>query len=346
MVPYIKQTLNSCEYVDPSPTFNQKTNHHMISSLLPRPKHAAHETIPVILPKPKSKFTALLPTSVLLAHKPEQQVGLDPTDLEKSKNPQDYSQRVVQITGSTGVVQTSYEDTIPLKVRYPHLKHHFPRYTLSNCPDDSLSVCLEETRDAINKLIAQAEGTAELGDAVTVVEMTTDGLHEEDSRGRTVEIRNYQEDPMLPPKFKLRKNRHKNPSPPPPILKAGPTEKVTKELKDKWKIPSAVSNWKNNQGFAISLGKRVVAASGGSLSTDATINVEKFGELSLALNEADKQAREEISIRNEQRKEAALREQQEKQQQLKALVERSRIERNGPKRPAYESYNARKRSRR
>lgn len=314
----------------------------MISSLLPRPKHSTLDTIPVILPETQTTSTVRLLVPLNTSNTTKD------IDLEKS-NPQEYSRAVVEIAGNKAAVQTSYEDTIPLKVRYPHLKHHFPRYTLETCPDDSLRKCLEETTEVVTKLLAQAEGIEEKKEEISVVELTTDGLAD-DVRGRTVEIRNYQEDPMLPPKFKLRKNRHKNPSPPPPILKAAPAEKITKETKDKWKIPSAVSNWKNNQGFAISLGKRVVAASGGSLGSDASINVEKFGQLSLALEEADKQAREEITIRNEQRRLAAVREQEEKQQKLNALVEKSRERRNPPrentsKRRGSETYDARKRFR-
>lgn len=315
----------------------------MISSLLPKPRHSAHETIPVVLPTQQAKSTALLPTS-LSAQINVSTTPVDLAALEKS-TPQEYSKGVIQASGNTSAAQTSYDDTIPLKVRFPNLKHHFPRYTLANCPDDSLSVCLDETRDVINKLIAQAEGIEEKAEAVTVVELNPEGLDDSDVRGRTVEIRNYKEDPMLPPKFKLRKNRHKNLSPPPPILRAAPAEKITKEVKDKWKIPSAVSNWKNNQGFAISLSKRVVAASGGKLASDSLINIEKFGALTLALEEADKQAREEITVRNEQRKEAEARLQREKEQQLKALLERSRTEKERAKRPASDTYNARKRSR-
>lgn len=312
----------------------------MFSSLLPKPKHATHETIRVILPTGQSHSDVLMPKAITSAQpslRPEDQLAL----LKTSDKPEDYSRTIVQITGNAAALQTSYEDTIPLKERYPNLKHHFPRYTLANCPDDSLAECLEQTREVINKLVAQANGEEEKTEDVTMMELTPDGLTEE--RGRTVEIRNYQEDPMLPPKFKLRKNRHKNPSPPPPILKAAPTKQITKETKDYWKIPSAVSNWKNNQGFAISLGKRVSAASGGSIDSGAALNVAKFGELSLALEDADKQAREEISIRNEQRKAAALKLQMEKKDQLEALVNRSRSD---LKRSATGGYNASKRSRR
>lgn len=196
---------------------------------------------------------------------------------------------------------------------------------------------MEETREFVGKLLAKAEGIEEKSAGATVVELQPQGMDDGDDsegRGRTVEIRDYQEDPMLPPKFKLRKNRHKNPSPPPPVLRAAPTEKMSKETKDKWKIPSAVSNWKNNQGFAISLGKRVVAASGGSVAAGHSINVEKFGQLLLALENADKEAREEIRIRNEQRK-------HQQQQHLQELLLRSHT----AKRPPSESYNARKRAR-
>lgn len=322
----------------------------MFSSLLPKPKHAAHNTIPVLFTESKASSNILMPTASRLSEQtsiiPHPNSSAQKTlaelhlDLNGSLN---YAKSVVLASGGTKSVQASYEDTIPLKVKYPNLKHHFPRYTLHNCPDSSLATCLEDTRLVVEKLLAQKEGIEEKENGPTFLTYTPTSL-DDDERGRTIEIRNYKEDPMLPPKFKLRKNRHKNPSPPPPILRSAPKEKVTKEMKDKWSIPSAVSNWKNNQGFAISLEKRMMAASGGKIDTGKSINLEKFGLLSQALEAADQQAREEIRIRNEKRQELAIQEQREKELQLKELVERNRQDKHRNKRSHDDYSDNRKRS--
>ena len=300
----------------------------MFSSLLPKPKHCSHETIKVVLPKPTGAFNALIvpssgtendPKMIQLAHsgKKLSQIHVDETGVA------DIGRTIASASGNTAV-QLSYEDTVPLKVKYPNLRHHFPRYTLETCPDDSLAVCVAETRKFIDDLLLKSQGGDAPGPEPTLVTYTPNSLSDGDNRGRTLEIRNYKEDPLLPPKFKLRKNRENEPSPPPPILKSAPTEKITKDVKDKWHIPSAVSNWKNNQGFAISLDKRVHAASGGSSAQGPDLNIEKFTALSLALESADKQAREELALRNEHRKQLAIREQAEKEKQLKALLDKSR----------------------
>lgn len=292
----------------------------MLSLLLPKPKHATHATVKIVLPKETTSAALVAPTAQL-AEIVQAQEKKSLAQLHiKLDTSLDYAKTIATAKGTLTAVQTSHDDTIPLKVKYPNLKHHFPRYTLETCPDDSLKTCLEETREVIEKLLSPAADDENKGPAV--VNYTPNSLGEE--RKVTIEVTNYKEDPMLPPKFKLRKNRERPPSPPPPVLKAQPKEKVTKEMKDKWHIPSAVSNWKNNMGFAISLDKRVKAASGGSSGDGTNINIEKFSELSEALSNADKQAREDIRIRNENRKQMALQEQQEKEAQLKKLVEQSR----------------------
>lgn len=299
----------------------------MLSSLLPAPKHCTHPTIKVVLPKPTKKSAALMVSdstpnisttvpNLLASNGTLTQLHIGSNGLV------DFGKTIASAGGDIAV-QTSYEDTVPLKVRFPNLRHHFPRYTLETCPDDSLRNCVAETQKVIAEILARAENNDPSSTEPTLVTFTPNSLQETDGRGRTLEIRNYKEDPMLPPKFKLRKNREKEPSPPPPILKAAPTEKITKDIKDKWHIPSAVSNWKNNQGFTIALDKRVNAASGGSIDQGPSINIEKFGQLSLALESADKMARDELALRNEQRKQIAFKEQAEKEKRLKELLDRS-----------------------
>lgn len=323
----------------------------MFSSLLPKPEHATHDTIPVSIIK-ESRRSALI---VLpgISDRTKTHVIPNPNTADKTLSELhvsldgslDYAKTIALAQDSKVAVQATYEDTIPLKERYPNLKHHFPRYTLQNCPDKSLATCVEETRELIEKLISQSGGATEKSEGASYVNFTPSGMGDPDDGGKTIEIRDYKEDPMLPPKFKLRKNRHKEPSPPPPILKSSSNTKVTKELKDQWKIPSAVSNWKNNQGFSISLDKRVNATGMGGASVESSINVEKFSLLSLALENAHNQARDDIRIRNQRRKEQAIQEQRDKESQLRELLERTRTERFG-KRPGDDLRNIGKKSRR
>ncbi|CUM56345.1 unnamed protein product [Debaryomyces tyrocola] len=332
----------------------------MFSSLLPKPKYSSHEPssrikLKKVRPHEKSNQLVKLPEN-----KSDIKVMDNPSNSESTisqlyLNPDgtlNYNLTIASSNGNSRKVQSSYEDTIPLKVKFPNLKHHFPRYTVETCPDDSLRECVEDTKAAINKMMNEKMGIDEKTnkkDDVTYIKYTSnnlvkdpEGSDDERGRERIIQIRNYQEDPMLPPKFKLRKNRHKNPSPPPPLLKSSnneQTSKLTKEDQAKWQIPSAISNWKNNQGFTISLDKRMVAANGGSELATNDVNLEKFGELSEALENADKQAREEIKIRSEMLKQLAIKEQHEKENKLKELADIARSKKLNNKRPPSRDYD-------
>lgn len=319
----------------------------MFSSLLPRPKNSAYispESLSVASTGPNLSLLATLPSQVTTVFASSNtSIVPNPQKLEstiadlhiKSDGTVDYTATIASANArSARKVQTSHEDTIPLKRRYPNLKHSFPRYSLATAPDDSLKECLEETRQLVNRLIDVKNGVdveAKARDnATSYVDYTPNSFDGEDvERGRTFQIKTYKEDPMLPPKFKLRKNRHRTPSPPPPVLKKTSGPPLSKEEREKWHIPSAVSNWKNNQGFTIALDKRILAAHGGTSGEAAEVNLEKFGELSTALESADKQAREDIKIRNEVLRERAAKQQREKEAALEELARRSRAEKRG-----------------
>lgn len=263
----------------------------MFSSLLPKPKHTTYDDSLRITLKTSSSKQVLVPNQINTVSKRET------------------------------AIQSSYQDTIPLKVKYPNLKHHFPRTY-----DEST---VQDTKATIDNLIQKLNGNDPNADNDKTSFVNYNPSSSSDSR--VIQIKNYKEDPMLPPKFKLRKNRHKDPSPPPPILKNDSNlPKLTKEDRAKWNIPSAISNWKNNLGYTIDLNKRVMAANGGMDPSEASpdFNLEKFSELSSALENADKQARDEIKLRNELLKEQALQNQAEKEQLLKNLAEKTRSKRS------------------
>ncbi|CAH6720106.1 pre-mRNA-processing protein 45 [[Candida] jaroonii] len=227
---------------------------------------------------------------------------------------------------------SSYDDTIPLKKKFPNLKHSFPKYHLTNSSDDSVKTCIEDTKAIINKILQEKMGNGEEVDE-DVIKYETNNV-EERGRERTIQIKQKSIDPMLPPKHKLRKNKRQETSPPPPILKTSDV-KATKEDQDKWKIPSLVSNWKNDKGFIISLDKRVMTTN----KPDASINIEKLSNLSSALDQADKQAREDIKSRNEERKKLADDQQRQKDLKLQELAELS----NKRKYHGDDRYNKRRR---
>ncbi|KAK6466077.1 component of the spliceosome [Scheffersomyces coipomensis] len=334
----------------------------MFSSLLPPPKHSSYtrdsSSSLIKISKPKadklSQKVLTLPQSSSSTSSAIIQTNQEDGSISKlvikDDGSIDYSQTIALANNKDNrSVQTTYEDTIPLKKRYPNLKHHFPRYTLQTCPDDSIQNCVDETKDVITNIMNAKLGITKdkSKSDVNIIKYTSNdvlGINNDEREGRPqeriIQVREYMEDPMLPPKFKLRKNRHKNPSPPPPILKNvnASESKITKEDREKWKIPAAISNWKNNQGFTISLDKRIIAANGGSeteIAPDA-VNIQKFGELSNALEQADKQAREDLIAKRELAKQKAIEEKAQKELQLKQLASLSQHERK--RHQQYDSY--------
>lgn len=210
----------------------------------------------------------------------------------------------------------TYQDTIPLKQRFPNLKHNFPKLHLDSCPDDTIEKCVRETKEVINNILQEKLGEAQV-ESTQNIQYKPPDIHE---RGREMNIRvqNYVVDPMLPPPpHKLRKNRHQDPSPPPPILRTSSSSKPSKEDRKYWDIPSLVSKWKNNRGFTIDLDNRVA----GSEVDAPKLNIKKLTDLSLALDMADKKAREEINIRNEQRKQLSMKQEKERELKLNQLRE-------------------------
>ncbi|EGV61980.1 mRNA splicing protein [Yamadazyma tenuis] len=318
----------------------------MFSSLLSRPKHSDYFQ-PIKLGSKKSNIN----TRVLVVPEKESQVQVVHNDNSNShstlskfylnKDGTLNYNMTIAAQASDHRFHSSYEDTIPLKKRFPNLKHSFPKQTLATCPDDSVQKCVEETELVIKQLISQQSGEDNKESTQYANVTSSDVLGEERGRERQIQIKNYQEDPMLPPKHKLRKNRHTEPSPPAPILKnTTGSEKLTKEEQAKWKIPAAVSNWKNSQGFTISLDKRMQASTSNETHS---VNLSKLSELTSALDDAEKQAREDIKIRNELRKEMMAQQEKEKELKLKELAELTRNQNN--KRRHYDYNDANKRSR-
>lgn len=137
---------------------------------------------------------------------------------------------------------------------------------------------------------------------------------------RLIKIVDKQNDPMLPPKFLIKKLPQGPPPPPAPILH-DPSEKLTQQDHKDWYIPPAISNWKNQNGFTIAIDKRMSYLNNTDTKKDE-IN-ENFGHLNEALLKAEKDAREEIALKNEMMLKLKERENQEREMKLKELAQKS-----------------------
>ncbi|CBZ53512.1 conserved hypothetical protein [Neospora caninum Liverpool] len=141
---------------------------------------------------------------------------------------------------------------------------------------------------------------------------------------RVLRVEDMQEDPMNPPKFRHKRAPAAAGSPPPPVMHS-PPRKLTQQDQAEWKIPPSISNWKNQKGYTIPLDKRL-QADGRNLQ-DVSIN-DKFASLSEALYIAERQAREEIRLRNEIKKQKKIKEEEMREQQLRLLAAQARAERS------------------
>ncbi|KXX73445.1 Pre-mRNA-processing protein 45 [Madurella mycetomatis] len=130
---------------------------------------------------------------------------------------------------------------------------------------------------------------------------------------------------MEPPKFKHKKIPRGPPTPPPPVMHS-PPRKLTAEDQEAWRIPPAVSLWKNSKGYTVPLDKRL-AADGRSLQ-DVQIN-DKFAQFSEALFMADRHAREEVRQRAMMQQRLAEKERQQKEEHLRQLAQQARAEKAG-----------------
>ncbi|PFH38511.1 SKIP/SNW domain-containing protein [Besnoitia besnoiti] len=141
---------------------------------------------------------------------------------------------------------------------------------------------------------------------------------------RVLRVEDMQQDPMNPPKFRHKRAPAAAGSPPPPVMHS-PPRKLTQQDQAEWKIPPSISNWKNQKGYTIPLDKRL-QADGRNLQ-DVSIN-DKFASLSEALYIAERQAREEIRLRNEIKKQKKIKEEEMREQQLRLLAAQARAERS------------------
>ena len=145
------------------------------------------------------------------------------------------------------------------------------------------------------------------------------------TKQRIVKLVEAPVDPLERSRFRLTKAPPKVADAPVPIMHS-PTRKTTLTEQDDWKIPPAISNWKNSMGHVIPLDKRV-AADGRTL-LEPTIN-DGFAKFSEALLIAERKARAEVETRAAIQQKLALKAKEEKEEEIRKIAAKARMERSG-----------------
>ncbi|MCJ1324197.1 mRNA splicing protein [Thelotrema lepadinum] len=151
---------------------------------------------------------------------------------------------------------TSFKDLIPLRERADAGDIEIERPS-----PEEVTRQTERTKNALANLISGAS-TAQKpqvvqkhDDQVTYVKYKPE---QPESRERLIKVQSARRDPMEPPKHKVKKIPHGPPSPPRPILRS-PPRKAGAEEQAAWRLPPAVSSWKNPKGYTKGIHKLLVA---------------------------------------------------------------------------------------
>jgi SNW domain-containing protein 1 len=230
--------------------------------------------------------------------------------------------------GASRIVQASFSDLIPLRQRAD-----VGEISLERPDKEEVQASKERTEAALAALVngaVAAQKPKTLAKPIsnkdaTFVRYTPSAQFGDTSekKDRIIKIVGRQQDPMEPPKFKHKKIPRGPPSPPPPVLHS-PPRKLTAADQEMWKIPPALSNWKNSNGYTVPLDKRL-AADGRGLQ-DVTIN-DKFSQFAEALYTADRHARDEVKQRSMMQQKLAEKEKATREENLRQLAQKARDER-------------------
>ncbi|CUS20798.1 LAQU0S01e14884g1_1 [Lachancea quebecensis] len=269
-----------------------------LSVLLPPPKHAL-----VVPDRPKNDFKDLV-------------------DLLKET---DNRRETLTTAESLQENSVTFESFLPLRHKYPDL-------TIPPVSPSDIQKTYERTKAVFDKILAQklqpqgtgAVGTANQSSIKTIEYQPPD----QNSEVRHLKIVDQQLDPLQPKLFKTKKVVAPSTDEPfAPVLRKSDdaTPQLTKDERDKWNIPSAISSWKNPNGYTINLDRRI--ASDGRYSKESLgpheIN-EGHMKLSEALDAAERKAREEVSIRADAKRMLAEQDVREKEEKLRMIAIRAR----------------------
>lgn len=275
---------------------------------------------------------------------PECHVAQYPLEMGRKKSGKSGSALALQVDGDGNVrydaivhqgrregqnVQSQYKDMVPLRERGDEKD---AARDMERPSEDAIAATAERTKLALERITqgkiksAQTSKVTATGADSSYIRYTPGHQQGNDgSKQRIIKMTEQAEDPLAPPRWKMKKVPAGPPSPPPPVLRSPPRKVTAQEQKD-WMIPPCISNWKNNKGFTIALDKRL-AADGRGLQ-DVHIN-DGFAQFSEALNLADRHAREEVRQRSMMQQKLAAKEKAAKEEHLRQLAQRARDERSG-----------------
>jgi SNW domain-containing protein 1 len=232
------------------------------------------------------------------------------------------------------IIHSSFKDLIPLRQRAD-----VGEISLDRPSEEEVQATKERTQAALAALVSNSVAATKPKQIKVAKRETTyvrytptqnqmgDYTKKQD---RIVKIVNKQQDPLEPAKWKNKKIPGGPPSPPPPVMHS-PPRKLTAEDQENWRIPPAISNWKNPKGFTVPLDKRL--ATDGRGLQDVVVN-DKFAQFADAMATADRHAREEVAQRALMQQKLAEKEKQQKEEHLRMLAQKAREERNAATRRA------------
>lgn len=288
---------------------------------------------------------------------PEIPIAQYPLDMGRKNAPSSSNALAIQVDGAGQVkydaiarrghnekriVHASFKDLIPLRQRAD-----VGDISLERPSEEEIAASTERTQKALQGLVAgtlaaqkpkNVKGTTR--PEPTFVRYTPANQMGDTGKkqDRIMKIVQRQQDPLEPPKHKIKKVPRGPGSPPPPVMHS-PPRKLTAEDQEAWKIPPPVSNWKNPKGYTVPLDKRL-AADGRGLQ-DVTIN-DKFAHFAEGLNVADRHAREEVQQRQRMQQRLAEKEKEQKEEHLRQLAMKARADKEAA---AAERSRGRERSR-
>ncbi|SMN21494.1 similar to Saccharomyces cerevisiae YAL032C PRP45 Protein required for pre-mRNA splicing [Maudiozyma saulgeensis] len=207
-----------------------------------------------------------------------------------------------------------FEDFIPLRQRNFAMEIPLPT-------EDAIRQTKEKTLAFLNRL--QRDDSKSSGN---IIGKKTDATIMKIGN-RSVKVVTPVQDPLQPSRFKRtgkiytpNVNQDKGPT---TILHdlsstTNPGKAISAEERSKWKIPTFVSQWKNPNGYTVD---RVTGNGEGSGIKDINSG---FSELSEALEDADRKAKQHLQEKNEAKRIAYENEVAEKEARLKELANRRR----------------------
>lgn len=136
----------------------------------------------------------------------------------------------------------------------------------------------------------------------------------------SVKVTTAVQDPLQPARFKKSGKVYtpnlEDDATPTTILHENAAPQLTAEERAKWQIPALVSQWKNPKGYTV---ERTVGSGEGTGVSDVN---EGFSELSSALEQADKEAKDRLRQKSEAKQLAYEKEVQAKEEKLQLLAAR------------------------